>query len=221
VPKETPLLFSAAMVRALLDGRKTMTRRIVKCSLDLKSRCTNEDFRRASPHPLSVDTGGLAHYFLQEDGTPVGVPCPYGGIGDFLWVRESAWFDRAPMDELRGTRCFFKGDEVRFQNGDIGRAPFLCTEEMLNLNSSLKKRPSIHMPRWASRITLEITDVRAERLQDISDDDAKSQGVYPTGTGLFMRGQFVTEFKALWSTINGLDSWDNNPWVWVISFKRV
>lgn len=196
--KERPILFSAPMVRALLAGTKTQTRRVVK------------------PQPA----GAWA--------APGKTTCPYGVPGDRLWVRESAWFDRAQVDGVDGIRCFFPGREVRFSTGQAGTAPFVCSAEMLDINTSLRKRPSIHMPRWASRITLEITAVRVERLQDISEADAMAEGAPPSHPSIdrisreFGYPDFSRSwYGQLWDQINGPGAWEENPWVWVVEFKRV
>lgn len=133
--------------------------------------------------------------------------CPYGQPGDRLWVRE-AW---ARDDE----------DGQLMYRADVGRD--LCADAW---------RPSIHMPRWASRITLEVTAVRVERLQDISEADAQAEGVIPkwepgcSGRLMDAFGGFsfrpaASAYAELWEQINGPGAWDANPWVWVVEFKRV
>jgi len=165
--KERPILFSGPMVRAILEGRKTQTRRIVK------------------PQPLR-DRGVMAF----NDGEHPQMRCPYGKPGDRLWVRET-W---CPDVEPYTFRYKADGDEP------------------------LERwRPSIHIPRWASRITLEVVSVRVERLQNISEDDALAEGIT-----LVERGTSpVDQFNKLWESINGPGSWEANPWVWVVEFKRI
>ena len=180
--KEHPILFSAPMVRALLNGSKTQTRRVVK------------------PTPEWIGQSGVLSYRGR-----VGLPhalSPYGQPGDRLWVRET-WMD------LRGVE------------GALGGAMYRAT--FGNAPEGGKWRPSIHMPRWASRITLEITSVRVERLQDISEADALEEGITYNdlpNNGLAPR-RARTWYCSLWEQINGPGSWDANPWVWVIEFKRV
>ena len=165
--KERPILFSTEMVRAILDDRKTMTRRVVK------------------PQP-------------PEDW---GVKCPYGKIGDVLWVRE--------------TFCKYKGDYLYKADFDP-----LTRKEFERDN---KWKPSIFMPRSASRISLRITNIRVERLNDITEEDAKLEGViYPANPVIENYGNgYRTNFRLLWESINGKASWGQNPWVWVIEFERL
>lgn len=199
--KERPILFSAPMVRALLDGRKTQTRRLVKrpfpsCSGDV--------------HPSPARYG---EWFQMAEGSPSDAfKCPYGQPGDRLWVRET-WrpIGDAPLSECVGP-------------GDVMFAASVAQIDGL----VFKFRPSIHMPRWASRITLEVTGVRVERLQDISDDDCCSEGVDgPMCAALLGKSPLKmghcerVAYAALWESINGAGSWAANPWVWVVEFKRV
>jgi len=204
--KERPILFSAPMVRALLDGSKTQTRRIVK------------------PQPPHADAILQHHdgvYLAWDDkaGQVMDVgswKCPYGQPGDRLWVRES--FMPAPLETPpevpRPTRWNFAyaaGGQAEIQ------APASYNPMLYNYE---RWSPSIHMPRWASRINLEVTDVRVERLQEISEADAIAEGcknsLHLTG------GRFANEnYAHLWETINGDGSWLANPWVWVIEFQQI
>ena len=176
--KERPILFSAPMVRAILDGTKTMTRRAVK---------------------------GIALDWLRPNGfTPEFVAnpenhlCPYGIPGDRLWVRETFG-----IDDEDGSVLYF-ADPDTAQAAEHAR---VCEDRYP------RRRPSIHMPRRASRILLEITHVRVERLQDISHEDALAEGM-PWDDS-------VHHFSRRWELINGAGSWDANPWVWVVEFQRV
>lgn len=201
--KERPILFSAPMVRAILEGRKTQTRRVVKKLL-----------------PLDVMASELQEHYdalrWEEAGNFLTPPCPYGQRGDRLWVRET--FEKIPI----------LGDDDEIIHDILYRA------DMEDGDAALDRwTPSIHMPRWASRITLEITDVRVERLRDISEVDAVAEGCGKSIGGMFCGGphkahgaptQHNTAKEAyahLWETINGQDSWAENPWVWVVSFKRI
>ena len=183
---ERPILFSAPMVRAILDGRKTQTRRVVKLlGADCIEERAWETHFLQSPWPWSP----------QADEW---LACPYGAPGDRLWVRET-W---APHDTKK--LAFYRADHPEWTTGDGGDVD--------------RWRPSIHMPRWASRITLEVTGVRVERLNNISDADARAEGCpfdEPPA------GKPWAWFRKLWMDINGADSWAANPWVWVVSFKRV
>lgn len=163
-----PILFSGPMVRAVMEGRKTQTRRKMKTPPD------------CFENPLSV-------LFA----------CPYGQVGDRLWVRES-------FAVCEDNNIFYKAD---------GKP------DPWDGWDGVKWKPSIHMPRQASRITLEITGIRVERLNDISEADAIAEGCQCAGVpaSLTNRGAFAK----LWESINGFDSWSVNPWVWVVEFKVV
>jgi hypothetical protein len=208
VSNEKPILFKDDMIRAILEGRKCQTRRLLK------------------PQP---EQPGPGYYFDAYNGGPqwnwwdkdhrqhLGqiFKCPYGKPGGRLWVRET-WCAVDDTD-LNGDRWV-----------DYRATPKYSAEHPAGWENApdspeaLKWRPSIHMPRWASRITLEITDVRVERLQDISAADAKAEGVArPDLNGWCDEGKWVSQFAWLWQSINGPDSWDANPWVWVIEFKRI
>lgn len=194
--KERPILFSAPMVRALLAGTKTQTRRRVK------------------PQPQGGWSSG-DHGCSCDARENVG-PCPYGKAGDRLWVKETwkadqIWDGFRPLDVPEGEAVLYTADEhaTRVIPFDWGR-----------------RRPSIFMRRWMSRITLELTGVRVERLNEISEEDAEAEGVvgcarqnsYPRGCeGLPQRA----EYAILWESINGSGSWGANPWVWVLEFERV
>lgn len=190
--KERPILFSAPMVRALLAGRKQQTRRILK------------------PQPQMVQGKRIAPW--EGDGVTLmrlleqtGKRCPYGQPGDRLWVRES-WGVSPIYDNTKPRDLKPRGMKVGYAADDGLRG---C-----------KTRPSIHMPRWAGRITLEVTGVRVERLQDISEADALAEGVSAILDEM-RRATPRCDFQALWQSINGPDSWAANPWVWVIEFKRI
>lgn len=194
---ERPILFSAPMVRAILEGRKTQTRRIVKPQPP--ADCA--PIRVGEFHPTVIDRWGD-----DEPGAPIfgaydldgewGVRCPYGKPGDRLWVRE-AWME---------------------WGGTERRVDYRATTEVPRPAGGWK--PSIHMRRADSRITLEIVAVRVERLNDISEADAEAEGA-----GIPLVGHEEDfcrwEFRAIWESINGPGSWDANPWVWVIDLKRV
>ena len=210
--KERPILFSAPMVRAILSGRKTQTRREVK-------RCG-----------LWESTGG-------QGMRPIPIACPHGRPGDRLWVRETWQYapvkycdcpqgsEAQPCDDwIEGIGCRSNRTEVIYREDEATAA---------------KWRSPIHMPRWASRITLEITDIRVERLQEISDADAMAEGAAFTcpqcGNDLDDEhgaevhaacddpdmGSHGEGFRRIWTAINGSGSWDANPWVWVIEFRGV
>lgn len=195
--KERPILFSTPMVRALLAGTKTQTRRVVKPQPPADHGVLLVD----KIYPVVIDRygedqpGAERYGITTEDGDWC-VPCPYGQPGDRLWVRET-W---APLT-----------------NGYAYAA-----DPIWNASPSGRWRPSIHMPRAASRILLEVTGVCAQRLQDISDADAKAEGVALTPrTCTMYDGIWRDAYRDLWESINGKFSWSRNPWVWVVEFKRI
>ena len=202
--KERPILFRAPMVRALLDGSKTQTRRVVKSQPTGGWGFDGAYGRITSPHHKKGKFGAFIQRGVGTDFPETDlIVCPYGQPGDRLWVREAwsthACFDRYAPSELTRIRSFHY-----WADGDLVTG---------------KKRPSIHMPRWASRITLEITSVRVERLQDISRGDAMAEGCpFPN----MAQGDDPRQwYEQLWGEINGPDSWSANPWVWAIEFKRI
>ena len=219
--KERPIRFSAPMVRAIIDGSKTQTRRVVK------------PLRRwSSQYPiLDAIACAASHAAWWWDGlhSHVGImqPCPYGKPGDRLWVRET-WaetdrHDGTPVVAYRAGGCIGVGRTQRDGPDHLIRA-FAWDDAP---EGGIRWRASIHMPRWASRILLEVTDVRVERLQDISEADAQAEGVKVDGNGHAVRDDVVnvggarTAFAELWESINGPDSWATNPWVWVVEFRRI
>lgn len=210
--KERPILFSGPMVRAILDGRKTATRRVIK------PQPTNGIWWEPE-WPNSWVSSPL-------DKVRFVWSCPYGVPGDRLWVRETCWIDRAPVSPGEPLRAFFADGWCVFSDGRPGgHSPFKMTEARLESNAALRKTSSIHMPRWASRITLEVVSVRVERLQEISEDDAIAEGVEPMRAGQGGEGPIKTYRTGLvhaWDAINGSKHpWASNPWVWVIEFRRI
>ena len=219
--KERPILFSGPMVKAILEGRKTQTRRIVKqvphwqhCGKDIMEWGLSGCYTDNGQHWLDIQTE-------VDDNSHEEIRCPYGKPGERLWVRETwaAW-DSVSDLEASELECSV-GDMV-----EMGISQAHISYRADPGFHAYRWRPSIFMPRWASRITLEIVSVRVERLQDISDEDAIAEGVgSPVGTPL--RYGSVTEdwnrraFASLWQSINGPGSWDANTWVWVVEFKRV
>ena len=214
--KEKPILFKGEMIRAILDGRKTQTRRVVKGRI--------VDINKYSEPRRFYD--GSFHFKNPDSETYASIKCPYGKPGGNLWIRET-WLKAEPIQ--------YKADGFK------------------SWPNSFKWKPSIHMPRTASRINLEIIDIRVERVQDITEDDAKAEGVpsddyFPmdkiycpecNGNGL-VNGlgaglgvipdcdctncdTFKKRFKNLWDSINEKRgfSWKLNLWVWVIEFKRI
>ncbi|HCM6826874.1 MULTISPECIES: ASCH domain-containing protein [Klebsiella pneumoniae complex] len=208
------MIFNAEMVRAILDGRKTQTRRPIKWK---QTRFTEIGEREdGSKWPWSEDAERACDFWH---------PCPFGAVGDRIWVRETF----CPVDDTQygGEKWVDYRATPRYEASHPAG-----WDSAPNDAEALKWRPSIHMPRWASRILLEITDVRVERLNAISEEDATAEGVPPAGSllpdypGTFLtpKGDFATAkvaFQRLWESIYGEESWKANGWVWVISFKRV
>lgn len=229
--RERPILFSAPMVRAILDGRKTQTRRVVK-NMDSDGTVWSGRGRRigykAFDAPNSFPSAALEW-------------CPYGQPGDRLWVREtwgyrgSMWSTTDPKVERhlvdyradgeyspsspKRTVVRARGEESGIPKQRECRPDEDYIEDYYNgyLTRYWRQwRPSIHMPRWASRITLEVTGVRVERLNAISEEDALAEGIAPEAPD-----ECAIAFQRLWESINGPGSWDANPFVWVVSFKRI
>lgn len=225
--KERPILFSGPMIRAILDGRKTVTRRPVK-----GGQIPRLDYPGHDEPWVAVGQQhrryGFVVYGRTEEACAAKLgefgACPYGRRGERLWVRET-WLEDPEDDGSWGYTQYMgcKGSSLsdipkRFQKPDH------CIFRASWNGSDLRWRPSIHMPRWASRILLEITDVRVERLQDISEEQAIAEGVKSCERDIDPDGNDfspVELFGGLWTSINGAESWAANPWVWVVEFKRV
>lgn len=225
---ERPILFSGPMVRAILAGRKTVTRRVVTVGDTIEER----------------DDGTQWPYFTTwthgDDGSPW-ASCPYGAPGDRLWVRETwryhGWTeDGAPWIKYAAdysTRLVERiPDEWSDRLADIWAD--LSDDANMAIDgraADRKWRPSIFLPRWASRITLEVVGVRVERLQEITEDDARAEGVNPSDAHIVikdgdrqpdMERTHRGAFACLWDGINGdRASWASNPWVWRVEFRVV
>ncbi|MCE0056365.1 hypothetical protein LVT18_13180 [Klebsiella pneumoniae] len=205
---ERGMIFNAEMVRVILDGRKTQTRRPIKWK---QTRFTEIGEREdGSKWPWSEDAEHAFDFWH---------PCPFGSVGDRIWVRETfqgPLFDFDLMDSYCKDSTPFEKSEFCVYKADGVPAPeFYDADDELHCCW----RPSIHMPRWASRILLEITGVRVERLKSISDRDALREGC---STADMKSGDCVADvFARLWASIYGDESWNSNPWVWVIEFKRI
>lgn len=190
--KERGMIFNGEMVRAILDGRKTQTRRIMK----------NQPAGDYPDTPALIRSVGGGFQWYGHYGESGIFNCPFGAVGDRIWVRET-W-------NKYGGLLTYRADYDWIED---------MKKEMACHESYPKWHPSIHMPRWASRITLEITGVRVERLNDISECDAKAEGA-PTECCVIGDKHFLG-FRSLWKSIYGDESWRSNPWVWVIEFKVV
>lgn len=195
--KERPILFSAPMVRAIMDGSKTQTRRVVKPQppehMNIARHLGDGDWQFVNDVRMLADSASTWR-------------CPYGQPGDRLWVREK-WAEARPLGSpWPATMYIYAACDNRTDYG----GPW---------------KPSIHMPRKASRITLEVTSVRVERLQDISGPDCWAEGIAEIrekgDEHGDLRGSVTQDYSALWESINGPGSWEANPWVWAIEFRRV
>jgi len=205
---ERPILFSAPMVRAILSGAKTQTRRLVK------------------PQPYFDNRSLLWWEWSRSAGSasidPVGQPsdewlkhCPHGAPGDVLWVKETHYIEPHPSDVgITREMIPHTWDRAVAAAGTVHYRADPLPEWKID---GRRWRPSIHMPRWASRLSLRIKSVRVERLQEISEFDAVAEGVTDWITGPTSPR---SDYRALWESINGAGSWDANPWVWAIEFKR-
>lgn len=238
--KERPILMSTPMVRATLDGSKSITRRIMKPQIKCMHYTFAEAEWRNEPTKWVIDQiyGDGTEWFCSLCGNGVtmtrnGIRCPYGKVGDILWVRETF----APWDD--NNHYAYKADGFIERYGAWERD---TPKKFHDVERIEKWKPGIFMPRSACRIFLEITAIRVERLQDISEEDAEAEGIEfmntqvgrmykdyvadPSGYGdpkhdFPSVGWPIESFKTLWESINGPGSWEINPWVWVIEFKKV
>jgi hypothetical protein len=218
--KERPIVFSAPMVRAILDGSKTQTRRVVK---DLQGADYN-DFASWNRPTHVLDAARKHGRFgfsgrIYGDGTigsPFSIPCPYGQPGDRLWVRET-WRGLVEISEPNAIKPEYGIARYVPDQKHCRRVDYAATQE----RDDEPWRPSIHMPRWASRILLEIVSVRVERLHAITLGDICKEGLARSIYDFKPATAGFGAFADLWQSINGAGSWDANPWVWVVEFKRV
>jgi len=217
--KSRPILFSAPMVRANLEGRKTQTRRMVKGVTITKRFFHHGENQISFMCKEGIGWCSTETAFLEK--------CPYGVPGDELWVKETLHWKCTRLDE----HCTESGHVYAATPPDDWVVEFVDQKLLPKRNI-----PSIHMPRWASRLTLRVLSVRVERLQDISEADCKAEGITERAAAVgrdggvwFTEGgeRFYEEigyrvaYRQLWESINGPGSWDANPWVWVIGYERV
>ncbi|MEG7489496.1 hypothetical protein V6D92_22850 [Enterobacter hormaechei] len=222
--KERGMIFNGEMVRAILDGRKTQTRRIMKNQ-------PAGDYPDTPALIRSVD-GGFQWYGHYGESSIFN--CPFGAVGDRIWVRETwgvvsheldedgriqSWIPDRPataIHEMPFGNGYYSGHAIYAADGD-----FTWGDDDGYEDGRSCWKPSIHMPRAACRISLEINGVRVERLRDLSEDDAKSEGITPPSGGVLPGWEFRINFRDLWMSIYGSENWEANPWVWVIEFKRI
>lgn len=219
---DRPILFSGPMVRALLAGRKTQTRRVVKLDVPVDADevffWSGEELRRKGWR--NVSEPGLWARKNGRDGYIEFIGrCPYGVPGDRLWVKETWALHERFTDVARVVYAGSQGQSWSEMHRDVPAETAITRYAPKPFQEGF--RPSIHMPRWASRLTLEITEVRVERLQEISEGDAVAEGTQePSLVPLI--GACWSErdaYAKLWEKINGPGSWDANPWAWAVTFE--
>lgn len=229
--KERPILFNTAMVKAILEGRKTQTRRVLKAQPPLTDKKIMPLYTM-EPEPKVTE---VTMHEVIDNGMPFPSSisrhnCPYGKIGDQLWVRETwstvnlygeiALAYKADGEVIRVVENESFQDEdglINYDDPRLEKYSFAPWADDLLEGKEGNWKPSIHMPRWASRFLLEITNIRVERLNEISELDCLKEGV---GSPI-LRDCKKPKFMQLWESINGLDSWAANPWVWVVEFKVI
>jgi hypothetical protein len=243
IPKERPVLFNGPMVRGILEGRKTVTRRLVgEKQIPRKSDSGDVFYAEAQPGRYGFNVSGSTAQACAEELALYGL-CPFGKRGDRLWVRETFallgnedgvcvdWNDNLQKSDEESAAKIYRASCTK---GDYGLWEVPDTADWKPKTDGLLYegawRPSIHMPRWASRILLEITAVRVERLQDITPAQVTAEGVSTHGEALWGGEWWVDapdqaiedarkDFADLWTSTGG--NWDANPWVWVVEFKQV
>ncbi|KAF6684994.1 hypothetical protein [Pantoea sp. EKM20T] len=221
--RERPILFNADMVGAVLDGRKTQTRRIIQSPAKNMQASGHKVIEYREPgdkwygeHVFSMrnQSGTWCDYTKEQ----FLAKCPFGAVGDRLWVRETFRVHSRATDVAT---LVYKASEQQSWTQQTHRVPI----EKCNKPAVVDTwTPSIHMPRWASRITLEITCVRVERLNSMTEKDALAEGClggHDSIPGYQYSATPHEHFHHVWQSIYGADSWQANPWVWVIEFKRV
>jgi len=243
VVKERPILYSTPMVQALLDGTKTQTRRVMvpqpQESYSVDYGPCGATTRRSYGWEWKGRPDDLG---VQIPGDSIAGLCPHGLVGGRLWVRETWRTHERPEDHVDGVLFAADGSFVPIENSREAADRWVAANHVREAQSTRAARfpmptkratgwrPSIHMPRWASRITLEITDVRVERAMDISDEDIVSEGIaeYAKGKGLVW--STPDRRRALWADLwdgvnlgrkGGDYAWDRDPWTWVIAFRRL
>lgn len=236
--KERPILFNTEMVKAILEGRKTQTRRVLSNQPD--KNCDEAFLGLDGIWCFSKPTLSKRISYSGDD-----IKCPFGQVGDRLWVREAFMPDPSAdsdhWNDEDSLHTYYSWDGCGSKVSELPKA--LKTNKHVFYKAEANHpelslwTPNYRMPRWASRILLEITSIRAERLSNISRSDAVDEGIetfkidcgrdglktaykdYTSHNNAITRNNPIDSFRTLWESVNGADSWDKNPWVWVIDFK--
>lgn len=224
--KERPILFSPAMIRAILGGNKTQTRRVAKLANQIAANHSGVRVRREKDGTFTMSRAAMYTPAVRE---PFILECPYGLPGDVLYVKEGSWIwcKKRPDGTTAKGRPEFR--YVPVGRHVIYRADGVKPTEQIDADPSHQWRLKVarFMPKWASRLTLEVVSVRVERVQEISEADAIAEGVClpeRAHTFAWADGPLRNEFAYLWESINGACegcAWADNPWVWCIEFRKV
>jgi len=237
--RERPIIFDAESVKAILAGRKTMTRRVIKFPHEGMKDWAFVDVLTTLGYPASEDRAwaGFAKPSVGAED-PFFVGCPYGKPGDRLWVRETFQLEDASEYGLDAADAPEGPVRVEDRGPDWGEATLIPRyratqpDTLLEIDHAddgqpiMRWRSPLFMPRWTSRITLEVTAVRAERLQDITEADIRAEGALvwslPDGSKTSLDRDHRVTFARRWDALNAKRgyAWETNPWVWVVSFKR-
>lgn len=241
--KEIPMLYSTPMVIAIDNETKGMTRRAkgfgeVNENPDRFVYIGNSNHMEVPRVAVKYDRSTYYMFNLtNSNGSSWVFKCPYGEVGDHIWVRETHYrygrWSKVWNEKKKKFKHVFFPDPL-FKEAMYHNDPPLVIEKERVQSPGWYKRPSIHMPKDVARTWLKITDIKVERLQDISEEDARDEGIikewdgtaywyknYLTGFPSMFKQKPVLSFKSLWESINGTESWDANPWVWVVKFKKV
>lgn len=247
--REIPILLTNMMVQATLAGKKTKTRRLSRLDIINKNPNGFEFVGKLAPNYKQGDAP-VFRFKESETRNLIDIACPYGQPDDVLYVRENWKLVNWCFDDGEATLEFEDGSKETFETPDDDNdkgylwlvrqyeklltkgiaAPEEHDESLIKFTGVRHPlSPSIHLPKWCSRIWLEVTNVRVERLQDITEKDAIAEGIFLQETGYYSTdanlgldrssSSPIDAFKILWLSINGPESWEANPWVWVVSFK--
>ena len=227
---DRPIIFSGPMIRALLDGRKTQTRRVLKPWRGMQAEWLTMKLLHSAPTCYVAEVGGrlgvqmqhphagtTQHYGDVDEMSPLTwVRLPYQ-IGDRLWVREAHYL----TDDGENEYAVFAAEKQDVEEHLANMQTTMASHPNIDWSKHLRLRPPIHMPRWASRLTLTVTDVRVQRLQDISAEDCAAEGIKISDGALLRDGYMLAnrkDFRHLWNSLHGPDAWDRNDWVAAYTF---